>query len=132
MAYIALSEITDSVAKKFVEHNDNRCDIWLERTDEEVVMLASELGIAETSIVVPLHPRIQAFARAMFCKTLFFDVIGSNNIDTPETEKHKVKYELYNNEVLALKQKITKTMFDSKPENSIGENTVTAGILWRG
>jgi len=132
-SYITSSDITDTVARKFVETQDLRVSVWLDRANSEVEALATSHDVSVSSIVVsPVHPMIQDFARSVFCETCFLDQIGTNNPEIPDDEKYLRKYDIYKDRIYQLRIGITPEMFDTTQGSLTASDVAGGGVMWRG
>jgi hypothetical protein len=132
-SYISSTDITDTVAKKFVETQDLRVSTWVDRANAEVEALAISHDVASTDIIVsPVHPMILDFARSVFCENCFLDQIGTNNTDIPDEEKYLRKYNLYRDRIYTLRTTITHEMFDTTQGSLTASDVAGGGIMWRG
>lgn len=118
--YIEATDITDTVAKAFIDNADTRIEQWLTNVDNEINRLAYSKGLANEEILVPINPIVKEYAVAYFCLMVFKDNIGANNVTTPMDEKYKIKYGLYLEEIDRLKPQCTKGLL------SINEGDVDA------
>ncbi len=132
-SYITSTDITDTVAKKFVETQDLRVSTWLDRANAEVEALAISHDVASTSIIVsPVHPMVLDFARSVFCENCFLDQIGTNNTDISDEEKYLRKYNLYRDRIYQLRVGITPEMFDTTQGSLTASDVAGGGVMWRG
>ena len=132
-AYIAAEDITDSVAKKFVETQDLRVSTWVDRANAEVESLAVSHDVQPADIETdPVHPMVLDFARAVFCEACFLDNLGTNNTEIPDDEKYMRKYQLYKDRIYTLRISITPEMFSLAQASMTGAGMAGGGIMWRG
>ena len=132
-AYIAATDITDTVARKFVETQDLRVSAWIDRANAEVEALAISHDITAAYIITnPVHPMVLDFARAVFCEACFLDQIGTNNTDIPDEEKYYRKYQLYRDRLYTLRTQITPEMFNLAQASMTGAGMAGGGVMWRG
>jgi hypothetical protein len=131
--YINSTDITDTIAKKFVDNQDLRVSVWLSRANSEIEALALSHDVYPSSIITsPLNPVIADYGRSVFCRDCFLDNIGTNNVETPENEKYLMKFKLYSERVMELSQQITPEMFDTTASSLSAASVTGGGIFWRG
>jgi hypothetical protein len=129
--YIATTDITDSLARDFVNGSDARLDTWMQNTDEEVQALALSLGVTVDVIYTPLNYRVKEYAVAYYCFLLFQDTYGENTVEQDENDIYKKKLEWYANRVDALLPQITKEMFIQSVDTLTPVQMVNTGVLYR-
>ena len=132
MSYILSTDITDSQAKAFVTASDSRVTTWLTRVDGEIESIAQEKNVLAANIVTPIHAKIKEYAMAYFCFQVFQDVFTTNNVETPEMEKYRLKLDWYSNRRTQLKAQLTPEMFYIASANLAANNRSGGGYLWRG
>jgi hypothetical protein len=130
--YIQSADITDSVIRAFVTAADSRLTTWYNRVDYEVISIAQERNVYSTSIITPLHYKIQEYAICYFCFLVCQDVYGTNNVETPEYEKYKLKLDWYQERCNSLRPTITAEMFTYTSASLSAHQRVGSGQLWRG
>jgi hypothetical protein len=109
--FLAVADITDSIAKDFVMASDPRVEDWLDLVDGEVLSLAQERECPITAISIPLHKKINEYCRAYFCFVCFQDTFGRNDIAQSMQETIKLKLDWYAIRCDKLKVQCTKEMF---------------------
>lgn len=130
--YIATTDITDSIARDFVNGSDARLLQWMQRADEELGALAQSLGVPITSIYTPINSRVKEYVIAYYCFILFQDVNGENEVENPENEVHLKKLLWYQERVNFLRGFITKEMLLQDASALTPAQTITTGVIWRG
>ena len=131
-AYIVTTDVTDTQAKAFITANDSRVTTWMARANEEVESIAQELNVPVASISTPVHPKIKEYALAYFCFVVFQDVFATNNVETPEIEKYRLKLDWYESRCTKLRPTLTYEMYIYTSTAIQAHNRVGAGRLWRG
>jgi hypothetical protein len=132
MAYISSSDITDSQARAFVTANDSRLSTWLARVEDEIESIAQERNVLASDIVEPVHYKIKEYALCYFSFLVFQDVFTTNNVETPEIEKYRLKLDWYKDRCNQLRPTLTKEMFQIESASLSANNRIGAGMLWRG
>lgn len=113
--YIATTDITDSVARDFVDLIDPRIDTWMTNVDLELESIAQEKGVAPEQIEkTPLHYKIKEYSIAYYCFLVFQDCFGENEVELATQEVHKQKLDYYLNKCNYLRPNLTKEMFITK------------------
>ena len=109
--FIALSDVTDSIAQDFINASDPRVNKWLDLVDGELLSVAQEREVPLTSISIPLHKKILEYCAAYFCFVCFQDSYGRNDIMQTQQETIKMKLDWYATRCEKLKLQLTKEMF---------------------
>ena len=109
--FLAVADITDSLAQDFVNASDSRTQAWLDLVDGEILSLAQELEVPLQSISIPLHKKILEYCKAYFCFTCFQDAYGRNDIAQSTNETIKLKLDWYQGRSEKLRLQLTKEMF---------------------
>ena len=130
--YIATTDITDSLARDFINGSDARVDKWMERTDGEIQSMALSLGVPVGSIYTPLNSRVKEYAVAYFCFLLFQDTNGENDTENPENEVYLIKLKWYMERVGFLQTQITRELLTNVMTSVTAAGMVSTGIMWRG
>lgn len=128
--YIADADITDKVVLGFLTVDDDRLETWCEEVDSEIRNMAEAAGVDKDDIDDPPHNMIVKYAVACFCLYVCRDNIGSNNVDTMQDEKYRVKYDIYNGICNSLKGQLSKGMFhDSDGDGELEASDYAGGFL---
>jgi len=109
--YLSPEDITDKVVLTFLNNLDSRYESWFKQCDQEIEAIAMDEGILPSMIKQPLDTRIYQYAVAWLCMKVCFDNILFNNPDNMDTDKYKIKYEVYRTEAERLRSQITRNMF---------------------
>jgi hypothetical protein len=112
--YISTADITDSVAKAFVDASDSRLEQWLTNVDNEIIRMALQNDLLEEDILDPLNSIVKEYLVAYFCLLVFRDNIGSNNVEVSSEEKYRIKYDLYVSETERLRPLCTKDIISTE------------------
>jgi L-ribulose-5-phosphate 3-epimerase UlaE len=128
--YIATTDITDSIARRYISGSDARLDTWMTNTDLEIESIAQEHGLSTESITVPIHYKVKEYAIAYYCYLIFQDVFGSNEVENPEQEIHKMKLEYCLSKCNALRQMITKEMLSVTSSSLSAHERIHGGQIW--
>jgi len=130
--YITSADITDTVARRFIDATDTRVPEWIERANEQIEMLALKNGVDESYIQTPVHPVVSDYGRSVFCEQCFLENIGVNNIESPADEKYRIKYGMYVERIKMLAGQITAQMFDTTVSSLGTEDIIGGNTFWRG
>jgi hypothetical protein len=129
--YITTSDITDSIARRFVSANDSRLDTWMERTDDEVDAVAMAINVSPENIQTPIHPRIKEYAIAYYCFLIFQDAYGCNEVEDDDNDIYKLKLTYYADRCAALRNQLTKEMFLYESGTDIpASGMVNSAVIW--
>jgi hypothetical protein len=109
--FLAVADITDSIALDFISANDTRVEAWLDLVDGELLSLAQEREVPLTSICIPLHKKILEYCKCYFCVVCFQDCFGRNDIVETGQETIKLKLDYYLKRCEELRLQCTKEMF---------------------
>lgn len=135
MAYIASSDITDTLVNQF----STSFATYHTLTDLQMVDIAEQLGITDSDDIDTDGSGyvssffIKQYLVAWFCMRLLFDKMGINNVAFDEQEKYRVKYEYYRHIVKDKEKKITYEMVTGNVDE-IGDRSsgATSGLIFRG
>lgn len=131
MAYIATTDITDSVISAF--NSDTRTTTWLAEVDGEIDGLAESLDVDEDDIyTTTLHPMVKQLCKALYGKFVCRDNMGVNNLDTTENDKYMVKYQMYSDEVQRLRGLVTAEMLTDTDGELVASERARGTIIWLG
>jgi hypothetical protein len=109
--FLDITDITDTLAQRFIAANDSRIQSWLDDVDGELLSLAQQVDVTLTSISIPLHPVLLKYARAAFCVSCFQDCWGANSNVQTDQETIKKKLDDYRKEMEKLSGLCTYEMF---------------------
>ena len=123
------SDITDSIAQQFINNNDPRVQTWLDNVDGEILALAQELDVPLTSISIPLHFKIQEYARDYYCYTCFKDTWALAYTNKGEKENTvKASFDKYESICARSRSLITYELFVYTNLSLVGSQ-VSSGII---
>ena len=129
--YIATTDITDSLAKNFIDGTDSRLDAWMTNTDLEIESIAQEKGISTTQIEkTPLHYKIKEYAVAYYCSLIFQDCFGMNTVEIEANEAYKAKLTYYLDKCNFLRPNLTKEMFWVEGTSLGASDRISGGQIW--
>lgn len=121
--FLDIKDITDTLAKRFVDANDPRVQNWLDIVDGELLVVAQQVDANLNSILVPLHPTIWKLAKKFFYIACFEDTWGSNNNIQSDKETIFLKLNQYKKDVEALKLECTYEMFSFTNQSLVAQQT---------
>jgi len=128
MPYITVADITDRIAEGL------DMTPYIQESDEAVNDLAEELGVRETTDIetAPLHYMVRRYAITYAMMRMCQDALGVANLDNPTTNKYLVAYNMYREQMLSQRKRITAEMLTGDV-NQIRDraNNMTA-VLYRG
>ena len=129
--YISTTDITDSVARDFVNATDSRLDIWMQNTDFEIESIAQEKGILPADISkTPLHYKIKEYAIAYYCFLIFQDCFGENEVELSAEEVHNQKLKYYLEKCNFLRPILTKEMFAITTADLTPSSRISGGLIY--
>lgn len=124
--YISSDDITDNIVVGF--------DIspYINEANLEMQDLAESKGIYNTDdLLSPIAYKVRRYLICFICMRICQDKMGTNNIDLPELEKYKMKYDMYKKEKDNLYDYITYEMLTGDI-TELRERTVNSAIIFRG
>jgi len=128
MPYITVADITDRIAEGL------DMTPYIQESDEAVNDLAEELGVRDTADIktAPLHYMVRRYAITYAMMRMCQDALGVANLDNPTTNKYLVAYNMYREQMLSQRKRITAEMLTGDV-NQIRDraNNMTA-VLYRG
>jgi hypothetical protein len=131
--FLDISDVTDTLAKRFIAANDPRIQGWLDDVDGQLLSLAQQVDVTLTSISIPLHFVLLKYARAAFCVACFEDTWGANNNIQTDQETIKKKLDDYRKEMARLALNCTYEMFSYTNLSLVGKQRAGGTIsLLRG
>jgi len=126
--FLAIADITDSLAKDFIAAGDADVQNWLDLVDGEILALAQERDVPLQSVSVPLHKKILEYCKCYFCFVCFQDRFGRNDMVQTNQETTKLKLEWYADRCSRLRLQCTKEMF-MFPNVSLQASQRTSGTI---
>ena len=95
--------------------------------------MAERKGVSSSNIETsPVHYMVKRAAVAWTCMEICFDHYGKNNIETPEFEKYKLKYEDYKQRLADFESMITAEMLSGNVASRRDRATLQTGLIFRG
>ena len=135
--YLVDADIGDKVALYVMADSKQASAVvgWHTLVDEEIVCLASEKGFDSTCISTPLHPKLKQYARYYFCLVCFRDMMLQNlgtsqDVQSADVDKYKVKYDMYEELCGSMRQEIQPWMIWSATEQPGASNYVKSVTMW--
>jgi hypothetical protein len=129
--YIATTDLTDSLARDFVNGSDTRIDKWMENTDLEVECIALQLGVQPASIYTPVNYKIKEYAVCYFYFLLFQNCYAENDVEISDNEAYYKKLEWYQKRCAELKGDLTAALFTMVYTSLTPANFVSQVTLMR-
>jgi len=126
--YIDDVDININIIKQF-ELTD-----YITRADKAVVDIAEELGVRDTTDIEtnPVHWKIKEYAKAFLIVDVCLDKMGTNNVETADTEKYLVLYDVWHKRLKELKSEITYPMITGDVNEIRDRASIDSGWLFRG
>jgi hypothetical protein len=128
--YIATTDVTDSVARDFINGTDSRLDTWMANVDLEIESIAQEKDLATTEIETPIHYKIKEYAIAYYCFLIFQDAFGENAVEVDGQEIHEKKLKYYLEKCNYLRPTLTKAMFSTTGTSLTSSDRIGGGQIW--
>ena len=124
--YISSDDIKDRIVEGF------DLSPYLDEANEEMIDLAESKGVYDADdIVDPIPYKVKRYLICFIVMRLCQDCMGKNNIDLPELEKYKIKYDMYEKERGKILEQITYEMLTGEI-TEMRERTINSAIIFRG
>jgi hypothetical protein len=128
--YITTSDVTDSVARDFINGTDSRLDTWMTNTDREIESIAQSMDLSASEIETPIHYEIQKYAVAYYCFLIFQDAFGENAVEVDGQEIHEKKLKYWLEKCNYLRPTLTKAMFSTVGTSITSRDRIGGGQIW--
>jgi hypothetical protein len=128
VTYITSSDITDQV----VAAATSQVTAKLLLVESAVNDMAERKGVQSTDIyTTTIHYQIKKWCVAWVCQQICLDLMGVNNVEMPDIEKYKIKYDLYTELLNSHEESITYEILTNSTQDNFSR-AISSGDLYRG